>query len=155
ERALLDAAITPIGDPDIDIVSTPEAEGEPLTFKFEVAVRPRAELGDYKGLEVGREEKEVDEEGVDTEVERIREGFARLEPVERAGQEGDALLIDFEGFVDDQAFQGGKADDYLLTLGSGSLIDNFEDQLVGAKPGDEVEVEVTFPDDYQEEKLAG
>ncbi|MBS1893077.1 MAG: trigger factor, partial [Actinobacteria bacterium] len=79
----------------------------------------------------------------------------RLEPVERASKEGDAVLIDFEGFVDDQPFQGGKADDYLLTLGSGQLIDNFEDQLTGANPGDEVEVNVTFPDDYQEEKLAG
>jgi trigger factor len=155
ERALLDAAITPIGDPDIELVSTPEAEGEPLGFKFTVGVRPQAELGDYKGLEVGREDKEVDEEVVDTEVDRIREGFARLEPVERASQEGDAVLIDFEGFVDGQPFQGGKADDYLLTLGSGQLIDNFEDQLTGAGPGDEVEVEVTFPDDYQEEKLAG
>ncbi|HVV90875.1 MAG TPA: trigger factor [Solirubrobacterales bacterium] len=155
ERALLDAAITPIGDPDIELVSTPEAEGEPLGFKFTVGVRPKAELGDYKELEVGREDKEVDEEVVDTEVDRIREGFARLEPVERASKEGDAVLIDFEGFVDGQAFQGGKADDYLLTLGSGQLIDNFEDQLTGVRPGDEVDVEVTFPDDYQEEKLAG
>ncbi len=155
EAALLDAGVTPIGDPDIDLVSTPETEGEPLSFKFLVGVRPQAELGDYKGLEVGREEKEVEEDVIDTEVDRIREGFARLEPVERASKEGDAVLIDFEGFVDGQAFQGGKADDYLLTLGSGQLIDNFEDQLTGANPGDEVEVEVTFPDDYQEEKLAG
>jgi trigger factor len=155
EQALLDAAITPIGDPDIDMVSTPEEEGESLTFKFEVGVRPKAELGEYKGLEVGKEEKEVDEEVVDTEIDRIREGFARLEPVERVATAGDSVLIDFEGFVDDQPFQGGKADDYLLALGSGSLIDNFEDQLVGAKPGDEVEVEVTFPDEYQEPKLAG
>jgi trigger factor len=155
ERALLDAGVTPIGDPDIDLASTPEAEGEPLTFKFEVGVRPVARLGDYKGLEVGKEDKEVDEEIVDTEVDRIREGFASLEPVERAAKEGDSVLIDFEGFVDDQPFQGGKADDYLLALGSGSLIDNFEDQLTGASPGDEVEVEVTFPDEYQEPKLAG
>jgi trigger factor len=155
ESALLDAGITPIGDPDIDMVSTPEAEGEPLTFKFEVGVRPVAELGEYKGLEVGKEEKEVEEEIIDTEVERIREGFARLEPVDRAAADGDAVLIDFEGFVDGQAFQGGKADDYLLTLGSNSLIDDFEEQLVGAKPGDEVEVEVTFPDEYQEPALAG
>ena len=118
-------------------------------------MRPVAKLGEYKGLEVGKEDKEVDEEIVDTEVERIREGFARLEPVERAAKEGDSVLIDFEGFVDGQAFQGGKADDYLLALGSGSLIDNFEDQLTGASPGDEVEVEVTFPDEYQEPKLAG
>ncbi len=155
ESALLDAGVTPIGDPDIDMVSSPEEEGEPLTFKFEVGVRPLAKLGEYKGLEVGKEEKEVEEEIVDTEVERIREGFARLEPVDRAAQDGDSVLIDFEGFVDGQAFQGGKADDYLLALGSGSLIDDFEDQLVGAKPGDEVEVEVTFPDEYQEPKLAG
>lgn len=155
ERALLDAGVTPIGDPDIDMVSTPEVEGEPLTFKFEVGVRPAAELGEYKGLEVGREEKEADEEIVDTEVDRIREGFARLEPVERAAQEGDSVLIDFEGFVDGQPFQGGVADDYLLALGSGQLIDNFEDQLTGAVPGDEVDVEVTFPDEYQEPKLAG
>jgi trigger factor len=155
EAALLDAAITPIGDPDIDMVSTPEVEGEPLSFKFEVGVRPKAELGEYKGLEVGREEKAVDEEVIDTEVDRIREGFARLEPVERAAADGDSVLIDFEGFVDGAPFQGGKADDYLLALGSSQLIDNFEDQLVGASPGDEVEVEVTFPDEYQEPKLAG
>src|SRR6195952_4217840 len=155
ESALLDAGITPIGDPDIDMVSTPEAEGEPLTFKFEVGVRPVAKLGEYKGLEVGRDDKEVDEEVIDTEVDRVREGFARLEPVDRAAKEGDSVLIDFEGFVDGQPFQGGKADDYLLSLGSNSLIDNFEDQLTGAKPGDEVEVEVTFPDEYQEPKLAG
>jgi trigger factor len=155
ESALLDAGVTPIGDPDIDMVDTPENEGEPLTFKFEVGVRPVAKLGDYKGLEVGKEEKEVDEEVIDTEVDRIREGFARLEPVERAAADGDSVLMDFEGFVDDQPFQGGKADDYLLALGSGQLIDNFEDQLVGASPGDEVEVEVTFPDEYQEPALAG
>jgi trigger factor len=156
EQALLDAAVTPIGDPDIDMVSTPEVEGEPLTFKFEVGVRPVAQLGEYKGLEVGKDEKEVDEEVIDTEVDRIREGFARLEPVERASTEGDSVLIDFEGFVDGQPFQGGVADDYLLALGSSQLIDNFEDQLVGASPGDQVDVEVTFPEDYPgEPKLAG
>ncbi|HET9185786.1 MAG TPA: trigger factor, partial [Solirubrobacterales bacterium] len=156
EKALLDAGITPIGDPDIDIVSTPEAGGEELSFKFTIGVRPKAELGAYAELEVGKEDKEVDEEIIDTEVDRIREGFARLEPVERASQEGDAVLIDFEGFVDGQAFPGGKADDYLLTLGSGQLIDNFEDQLVGASPGDDVEVNVTFPEEYPgEPKLAG
>ncbi|MFT3865443.1 MAG: trigger factor [Solirubrobacterales bacterium] len=93
---------------------------------------------------------------MDTEVDRIREGFARLEPVERASQEGDSVLIDFEGFVDGQAFQGGKSDDYLLALGSGQLIDNFEDQLVGIEPGTDVEVNVTFPEEYPgEPKLAG
>lgn len=155
ELALFDSGVSPIGDPSIEMVATPENEGEPLKFKFEVGVRPAAQLGDYKGLEVGKEEKEVPDEIVDTEVERIREGFARLEPVERAGAEGDSLLIDFEGFVDGSAFQGGAAEDYLLALGSGQLIEGFEEQLVGAGAGEEREVKVTFPADYQAEHLAG
>jgi trigger factor len=155
ERALFESGVTPIGDPDIEMVSTPEDEGEPLKFKFEVGVRPTAQLGEYKGLEVGKEEQEVPDEIVDTEVERIREGFARLELVDRAAAEGDSALIDFEGFVDNSAFQGGAAEDYLLALGSGQLIEGFEEQLVGAKAGDEREVAVTFPEEYQAEHLAG
>ena len=155
ELALFDAGISPIGDPSIEMVSTPEDEGEPLRFKFEVGVRPEAKLGEYKGLEVGKEEKEVPDEIVDTEVERIREGFARLEPVERAAAEGDSLLIDFEGFVDGSAFQDGAAEDYLLALGSGQLIEGFEEQLIGAEAGEKREVKVTFPGDYQAEQLAG
>lgn len=155
EAALLDAKVSPIGDPSIEMVSTPEGEGEPLKFKFEVGVRPPAKLGEYKGLEVGKAETEASEEVVDTEVERIREGFARLAPVEREAAEGDSLLIDFEGLIDGTAFEGGKAEDYLLALGSGSLIEGFEEQLVGSKPGEDRTVEVTFPDDYQAEHLAG
>lgn len=155
ELALFDAGVSPIGDPSIEMVSTPEDEGEGLEFKFEVGVRPQARLGNYKGLEVGKEEKEVPDEIVDTEVERIREGFARLEQVERAAAEGDSLLIDFEGFLDGSAFEGGTAEDYLLGLGSGQLIEGFEEQLVGAGAGDEREVKVTFPADYQAEHLAG
>ena len=155
ERALLDAGVSPIGDPSIDMASIPNDEGEPLKFKFEVGVRPPAQLGTYKGLEVGKEEQEVPDEIVDTEVERIREGFARLEQVERPAAEGDSLLIDFEGFVDGSAFQGGTAEDYLLGLGSGQLIEGFEEQLVGAGAGEEREVAVTFPADYQAEQLAG
>jgi trigger factor len=155
ERALFDSGVVAIGDPSIDMVSTPEREGEPLKFKFEVGVRPAAKLGEYKGLEVGKEEKEVPDEIVETEVERIREGFARLEPVEREAAEGDSVLIDFEGFVDGSAFQGGAAEDYLLALGSGQLIEGFEEQLVGGKPGEEREVKVAFPADYQAEHLAG
>ena len=155
ELALFDSGVSAIGDPNIEMVSMPESEGEPLKFKFEVGVRPAAKLGDYKGLEVGKEEKEVPDEVVDTEVERIREGFARLEQVDRAGVEGDSLLIDFEGFVDGSAFQGGAAEDYLLALGSGQLIEGFEEQLVGAEAGEEREVNVTFPEDYQAEHLAG
>jgi trigger factor len=155
ERALLDVSVSPIGEPSIEMVSMPEDEGEALKFKFVVGVRPEAKLGTYKGLEVGKEEKEVPDEIVDTEVERVREGFARLEQVERAGAEGDSLLIDFEGFLDGAAFQGGAAEDYLLALGSGQLIEGFEEQLVGAKAGEEREVKVIFPADYQAEHLAG
>jgi trigger factor len=155
EGALLDSGISPIGDPSIEMVSTPEAEGEGLEFKFEVGVRPPAKLGEYKGLEVGRAENEVPDDVVDREIERVREGFARLEPVEREAADGDSLLIDFEGLIDGTAFEGGKAEDYLLALGSGQLIEGFEEQLVGAKPGEDREVSVTFPEEYQAEHLAG
>lgn len=155
ELALFDAGVSPIGDPDIAMVSTPEDEGQPLEFKFEVGVRPAATLGEYKGLEVGKEEKEVPDEVVDTEVERIREGFARLEPVEREAAEGDMVVIDFEGFLDGSPFQGGAAEEQSLVLGSGQFIPGFEEQLVGAKAGEERELNVTFPEDYQAEHLAG
>ncbi len=155
ERALLDVAINPIGDPGIELVSTPEEEGEPLEFKFEVGVRPPAKLGNYKGLEVGRAKTEVPDDVVEREVERLREGFARLEPVERAAAEGDVLLIDFEGLIDGTAFEGGKAEDYLLELGSEQLIEGFEPQLVGSVPEEQREVKVSFPDDYRAEHLAG
>jgi trigger factor len=155
EQALLSSEVSPIGDPDIEMVSAPEQEGDALTFKFEVGVRPPAELGEWKGVEVGRAEKEVPDEIVDREIERVREGFARLEPVERPAAEGDSLLIDFEGLIDGQAFEGGKAEDYLLGLGSGQLIEGFEEQLAGAEPGAEIDVKVTFPEDYQAEHLAG
>src|SRR5690606_8885703 len=112
ERALLGAGVSPIGDPSIEMTSTPSAEGAPLAFSFEVGVRRKAELGEYKGLEVGRTDEEVPDDLVDREVERVREGFARLEPVERPAADGDAGLIDFEGLVDGSAFEGGKAEDY-------------------------------------------
>jgi len=155
ELALFDSAVAAIGDPDIEIVAAPEEEGLPLEFKFTVGVRPQAELGAYKGLEVGKDDKEVPDELVDTEIERIREGFARLEQVERPAAEGDSVLIDFEGFADGSPFQGGAAEDYLLSLGSGQLIEGFEEQLVGTSAGEEREVKVTFPADYQAEHLAG
>lgn len=155
EEALLSSAVSSVGDPDIEIVSAPEAEGDSLSFKFEIGARPKATLGEYRGLEVGRAEPEPADEIVDREIERIRAGFARLEPVERAAAEGDVLLVDFEGLLDGKAFEGGKASDYLLELGSGQLIEGFEEQLTGSVADEEREVEVTFPDDYQAEKLAG
>ena len=149
ELALFDADVSPIGDPDIEMSKVPEDEGEPLEFKFAVGVRPPAKLGTYKGLEVGREEKEVPDEIVDTEVERVREGFARLEPVEREAADGDMVVIDFEGFLDGSPFQGGAAEEQSLVLGSGQFIPGFEEQLLGVKAGDERELSVTFPEDYQ------
>lgn len=155
EEALLSSGVSSVGDPDIEIVSAPEAEGDPLSFKFEIGARPKATLGEYKGLEVGRAEPEPTDEIVDREVERIRAGFARLEPVERAAADGDVLLVDFEGLLDGKAFEGGKASDYLLELGGGQLIEGFEEQLEGSVADEERQVEVTFPDDYQAETLAG
>ena len=155
ERALLASGVSPVGDPSIEIVSAPEEEGEPLSFKFEVGVRPKAKLGDYKGQEVGKADTEVPDDIIEREIERIRESFARLEPVERASAEGDALLVDFEGSIDGEPFEGGKANDYLLQLGGGQLIEGFEAQLTGARGGEEREVKVTFPADYHAEQLAG
>jgi trigger factor len=155
EKALLSSGIAPVGDPSVEVVTTPEDEGQPLAFKFEIGVRPKAELGEYRGLEVGKAEPEPPAEFVDREIERLREGFAKLEPVERTAAEGDVLLVDFEGLLDGKAFEGGKASDYLLELGGGQLIEGFEEQLKDAKAGETRKVEVTFPDDYQAEQLAG
>lgn len=155
ERALLGSGVAPVGDPRVEVVETPEAEGEGLSFKFEIGVRPAAELGEYRGLEVGKAEVEPPADLVDREIERIRESFARLEPVERAAADGDVLLVDFEGLVDGKAFEGGKASDYLLELGGGQLIEGFEEQLGGVEAGETRKVEVTFPEDYQAEDLAG
>ena len=155
ERALLDSGIAPIGNPEIEVTDTPEADGEALSFKFEISVRPPAELGEYKGLEVPRADTSVPDDIVDREVESIRESASRLEAVERAAVEGDIVVIDFLGRLGDEPFEGGEASDYNLELGSNSLIEGFEEQLVGASGGDEVTVEVTFPEDYRAEGLAG
>ncbi len=154
ERALLDAAVTPVGDPQLNVDEFP-AEGGPLKFSIEVGVRPTAELGEYKGLEVGRAETEVPAEAVDAELERLREGFASLEPVERAAEQGDVLLIDYRGEIEGEPFEGGEARDYLLELGAGRVLDDFEKALEGASADEERSASVSFPDDYQAEDLAG
>ena len=155
ERALIDSGVNPVGDPSIEVTSVPESEGDPLSFKFEVGVRPPAELGDYRGLEVGRPEAEVPDDVVQAELERLREGFARLETVERAPGDGDYLLVDFRGEIDGEPFEGGEARDYLLELGGDQLIEGFEEQLAGAAAGEKRTVEVSFPEDYRAEHLAG
>src|SRR3954447_12596817 len=154
ERAMVRSGVNPVGDPKLDLSDLPE-EGKPLRFSIEVAVRPSAELGEYSGLEVGRAEPEVPEEAVETEINRLREGFARLNPVERAAKAGDVVLIDYEGKIDGEPFEGGTAKDYLLELGEGRVLPELEKALVGAKPGDERQATVPFPEDYPAEEVAG
>ena len=154
ERAMIETGISPVGDPKLDLDELP-GEGEPLKFAIEVNVLPEAKLGEYKGIEVGRQQAEVPKEAVDAELERLREGFAKLNPVERAAADGDVLLIDYEGKIDGEPFEGGEAKDYLLELGAGRVLPEFEAALKGAKGGDEKTVSVTFPDDYQGEDVAG
>jgi len=148
------SGISPVGEPDINVGDLP-AEGAPLSFSIEIGVRPRAELGAYKGLEVGRREPVADEEAIDREVERLRERLATLETVERAAEAGDHVVIDYVGTLDGEPFPGGEGRDQLLELGSGRLIPGFEDQLVGTGAGEQRAVEVTFPEDYGSEDLAG
>jgi trigger factor len=154
ERALLESGVTPVGDPKLDVSALPD-EGESLSFSIEVAVRPDAKLGEYRELEVGRAEVEVPEDAVASELERLREGFASLRPVERAGADGDFLLVDYRGEIDGEPFEGGEARDFLLELGAEGLLEGFNEALRGAEAGDEREVKVQFPDDYRPERLAG
>jgi trigger factor len=141
------AGISPVGDPDLDVSDLP-AEGEPLAFSIEIGVRPEAKLGNYKGLEVGRREPQVDEEAVNAELERLRDRVATLETVDRPAQAGDHVVVDYVGRIGDEPFDGGEGRDQLIELGSGRLIPGFEEQLEGAAAGDERQVEVTFPDEY-------
>ena len=154
EDALNQAGIATVGSPDLDLGGLPE-KGAPLEFSFEVGVRPRAELGSYEGIEAGRREPQVAEEDVNAELDRLRESLASLETVDRAAASNDYVVIDFVGSVDGEPFEGGDARGFLLELGSGRLIPGFEEQLEGSSGGDERRVEVTFPDDYQADHLAG
>lgn len=143
-----------VSQPEIDVVQI-EA-GKAFIFTAEVALKPEVTLGAYKGLEVEKTVVEVKEEEVDAEIDKEREKNARVTDVDdRAVENGDMTKINFEGFVDGVAFEGGKGTDYPLTIGSGSFIPGFEEQLVGAKIGEEVEVNVTFPEEYHAEELKG
>jgi trigger factor len=154
EEALADAGIQTVGDPQVDLSDLPE-KGAPLAFTIEVGVVPPAQLGDYKGVEVGRREPKVDEEEVQAELERLRESLASLETVERDAGEGDFVVMDYVGSVDGTPFEGGEGRGQVAELGSGRLIPGFEEQLAGASAGEERTVELTFPDDYPAEHLAG
>lgn len=153
EAAVKEAGIDAVGRPEADVVSMSEAEGAVL--KAKVAVKPEVTLGEYKGLTVNKEVNTVDESEVDAEIGRMQDRNSRLLTREGAAENGDTTDIDFEGFVDGVAFEGGKAEHYSLVLGSGSFIPGFEEQIVGHKGGDEFDVNVKFPEEYQAEELAG
>jgi len=154
ERALLETGITPIGDPQLNVESLPGA-GEELAFSIEVAVRPPAKLGEYKGLEVGKVEPDIPDEAVQEELDRLREGFAALNPVERPAAPGDIVVIDYAGTVDGEPFEGSEATDLTVEVGSESLLPEFDEALAGTSAGDQVTVEIQFPDDHRPESLAG
>ena len=148
------AGIHPVGDPNLDLGDLPE-QGQPLTFTIEIGVRPTATLGDYKGIEVGKREPGADDEAIGAEIEALRERNARLETVDGPAGDGDFLVMDYVGRVDGENFAGGEGRDQLIELGSGRLVPGFEEQLQGAKAGEERTVTVTFPGDYGAEELAG
>ena len=147
---------------ELEIVSQPKVEitqlekGKPFIFTAEVAVKPEVTLGEYKGLKVDKVSTRVTQKEVDEEIDKERERNARtIEVTDRAVQDKDQVILDFEGFVDGAAFEGGKGEKYPLTIGSGAFIPGFEEQLIGAEIGKEVEINVTFPEEYQAEELAG
>jgi trigger factor len=148
------AGIVPVGEPSLDLDELPR-EGAPLRFSIEIGVRPTAQLGDYKKLEVGRREAEAGAEEIEKEVERLRERTAKLETVEREAADQDFVVMDYLGSVDGEPFGGGEGRDQMVQLGSGRLIPGFEEQLVGARAGEDRTVRLSFPDDYGAEHLAG
>lgn len=153
EAAVLEAGIDPVSQPKIDVKSM--NKGEAWTIEAEVTVKPEVKLGEYKNLTVAKQDREVTEEDVENRLKAVQEQQAELVIKEDAAVEGDTVVIDFEGFVNGEAFEGGKGDNYSLELGSHSFIPGFEDQLVGTKAGESLDVKVTFPEEYQAEDLAG
>ncbi|UWP60591.1 trigger factor [Ruminococcus gauvreauii] len=153
-KAVDESGLDIVSQPSIDVVQL--ESGKPFVFTAEVAVKPEVTLGEYKGLEVPKAELEVSEEDIAAELKKEQEANSRIVDVDdRAVENGDTVKLDFEGFVDGEAFAGGKGDDYPLVIGSNSFIPGFEEQLIGAKIGEPVEVNVTFPEEYQAEELAG
>ncbi|MCD8015778.1 MAG: trigger factor [Lachnospiraceae bacterium] len=153
-KALNECEETIVSRPEIDLVQI--EEGKPFIFTAEVALKPEVTLGEYRGLEIERTLAEVSEAEVDAEIEKEREQNSRVIDVDdRPVQDGDMIKLDFDGYVDGEPFDGGKGQDYPLTIGSGSFIPGFEEQLIGKSIGEEAEVNVTFPDNYQAEELQG
>ena len=153
EAAVKEAGIEVVGRPEPEVVSMNETDG--ATLKVKVAVKPEVTLGDYAGLNVTKKVKTVDEAQVEAELKRMQDRNGRMLTREGAAENGDTVDIDFEGFVDGVAFEGGKAEHYNLVLGSGSFIPGFEEQVVGHSAGEEFDVNVKFPEQYQAAELAG
>lgn len=154
EAAIKEAGIEPVDQPQVNVESM--EKGQPWTLTATVAVKPEVTLGDYKGMEVSEQDTSVSDADVDSELENKRQQQAELVLKEdEAAADGDTVVIDYEGSVDGEKFDGGSADNYSLVLGSGSFIPGFEDQLVGHKAGEDVDVNVTFPEDYHAKDLAG
>lgn len=153
EMAVEKSGIKPVGRADVDLGDPAEEGG--LTIIAKVPVEPEVELGEYKGIEAEKETVKVLQADVKAELNRMAQRFARTETVDRKAKKNDTVDIDFEGFVDGVAFEGGKAEHHELTLGSGAFIPGFEDQLIGCKAGDEKDVVVTFPEEYHAKELAG
>ncbi|MDY3930029.1 MAG: trigger factor [Clostridia bacterium] len=159
---LPDAYDAAVKEAELDVVAKPEIDideikkGEPVVFTALVTTKPEVKLGDYTGIEVEKIDNTVSDEDVDKDIEATRKRNARIISVEdRAVENGDITVIDFEGFCDGEAFDGGKAEGYELEIGSGSFIPGFEEQIIGAKIDDDIEVNVTFPEDYHVEELKG
>lgn len=154
DNAVVEHNLEPVDRPDIDIVEIEGGKG--LVFKAEITVKPEVTLGDYKGIEVSKKENNVTDQDIDKEINTLREKNARIVEVnDRAVKNGDITIIDFMGFVDDVQFEGGTGENYKLEIGSGQFIPGFEDQLIGAEIGKEIDLNVSFPEEYGNEELAG
>ena len=154
EEAAKESGLEIVSRPEIDVVEI--EKGKDFVFTATVAVKPEVTLGDYKGIEVEKKTVKVMAADVNAEIDKVREQNSRMITVENRGiKKDDTAVIDFEGFVDGEPFQGGKGEDYSLVIGSHTFIDTFEDQLVGKKAGEEVDVNVTFPEEYHEASLKG
>lgn len=153
ESAVAEAKIEPVAIDNVEDIS--EKDAADVTLKVLITVKPEVTLGDYKGLKAEKKANTVDEAEVEAEIKRMQERNARIITRDGAAEDGDITKIDFEGFVDGVAFDGGKAEDFSLTLGSGQFIPGFEEQIVGHSAGEEFDVNVKFPEEYQAEELAG
>ena len=155
QEAVEETKIEPVNQPDIEVLQV--EENKPLIFKATVDVKPEIKLGEYKGLDIPKTETEITDEDVQKQLEVLQQRYGKLVVLDETetAETDDTVMIDFEGFLDGEAFEGGKAEDHSLVIGSGTFIPGFEEQLIGVKTGDDKEINVTFPEDYQAENLAG